>query len=107
MRCMTTLSYIQHNIYQYEKTGNVAKLHYSIPYWRYISAEISAEILTILLIWCRTLSLPKINLHRIFISAEYISPSNIYLCRNVFPPNIYYISISPPKRFPVFPSVAL
>ena len=74
-----------------------------LPYRRYISAEISAEIL---LIWCRKLSPPKI------ISAEYLSPPNIYL-RRIFisaeylsPPNIYlrriYISaeyLSPPKFF--------
>ena len=64
-----------------------------VPYWRYISAEISAEILTILLIWCRKLSPPKIisveylsppniYLRRIYISAEYISLPNIYLRRN-------------------------
>ena len=47
----------------------------SIPYQRYISAEISVEILTIFLIWWRKLSLLKIistefYLCRIFISAE-------------------------------------
>ena len=54
-----------------------------IPYWRYISAEINAEISPILVKMRRNFSPPKL------ISAEYLSPPNIYLRRIFISTNFF------------------
>ena len=52
-------------------TPSIFCMYSIIPYWRYISAEINAEILTILSKSRQNISRPKIN------SAEYLSPPKI------------------------------